>query len=780
MCRKGFHIILLLLTVFLLPSCSLKRHVPQGEYIVWKNKVIIDSTQSDVSKSSLSDYISLKPRKSFISINFKPWAYYISQDKTDRKFWKWVNESIGQEPTYYDESGVDYSTRQMEKYLNHVGHFNSKVTSSLEKKRFKAFVTYNVKLAKPYTINAFDFDISDTTIARFLKRIESDYPLKEGDIYDEYKLNKIRDQITEYLRNRGYYFFNRDYISYEVDSNFHNNTLSVKMKIANEENRETGVTAPHRRYTINSINICPDYSILHFGSAPTYRDTIFTKTGRRIQPNQLNFFYYGKPKIKPETFSQAIQIQAGRPYSLQRVTQTYNALNNFKAFGNVNIAFDTVANDSLNLLDCRITMQPVDRHAYTLQFEGTRAESDLGIKGGLSYTNKNLFRGAEVFQLSLRGGVETQHKIDFDTLDFIDNSANNNESTFNTKEFSLTGSITFPKFLSPFPLRNFVREYQPKTILTLGYNHQERYYYTRHIIQAAFSYDWKSSYRFLHSLTPIYLNTVKITDPTFLFQYFVLSDPSQRRRDQYTDHLLFGPRYSFTYNTQNLNRETSFVYLRVGFESSGNLISLFNNTRLINIEDNHHELFGIRYAQFIRTDIDFRQHLKLNDNSWLVFREFIGLGLPYGNSTDMPFERSFYAGGTNGMRGWRFRSLGPGAYRPSANDIEQIGDMQLELNAEYRFTIYNQLKGAAFADAGNIWTYRPSEALPEGNFRFDTFYKQLAMDVGFGLRFDIKFIVVRADLALALLYPYKDETGNRFLLDSRNNWNLNIGLGYPF
>ena len=776
--RKGFHIILLLLTAILVSSCSLKRYVPEGQYIVWKNKVNIDSTQYNVSKSSLSDYISLKPRRNFISINFQPWAYYISKDKTDKKFWRWVNEAIGQEPTYFDKNGVEYSAQQIEKYLDHVGHFHSKVTSALETKKFKAYVTYNVNLTKPYTINAFNYDIPDTTIARFLKRIEPDYPLKEGDVYDEYKLNKIRDQITEYLRNRGYYYFNRDYISYEVDSNFNNYTLSVKMKIANIENRETGSVTPHKRYTINSISICPNFSLLYQNSPITGTDTIIAKIGRRIEPNQLNFFYYGNPKIKPQTFSQAIQIQTGMPYSLQRVTQTYNALNNFKAFSNVNISFDTVANDSLNLLDCRITMQQVDRHSYTLQLEGTRADSDLGIKGGLSYTNKNLFRGAEIFQLSLRGGVEAQHIAAYsDSIDLVDT---NRPSTFNTKEFSLTGNLTFPKFLSPFPLRNFVRDYQPKTTITLGFNGQKRYYYTRYIIQASYGYDWKSSFRFQHFFSPIYLNTVKITDMDYFFQRYLQDDPNQRRRDQYTDHLVFGLRYSFIYNTQNINKESSFVYLRVGFESSGNLISLFNNTKLINIAENHHELFGIRYAQFVRTDIDFRQHIKLNDKSWLVFREFIGLGLPYGNSNDMPFERSFYAGGTNGMRGWRYRTLGPGAFKPTTNNIEQIGDMQLELNAEYRFTIYNSLKGAAFADAGNIWTYRPNEALPEGEFHFNSFYKQLAMDVGFGLRFDIKFIVVRADLALALLYPYMDENGSRFLLNKQNNWALNIGIGYPF
>lgn len=245
--------------------------------------------------------------------------------------------------------------------------------------------------------------------------------------------------------------------------------------------------------------------------------------------------------------------------------------------------------------------------------------------------------------------------------------------------------------------------------------------------------------------------------------------------------MIFGLRYSFVYNTQNLYRKGSFIYLRTDFETSGNLISLFNKTNLIDENEAHHELFGIRYAQYVRGNFDFRQHILIHNETWLVFREQIGLGIPFGNSKDMPFERSFYAGGANGMRGWRYRSLGPGAYIPTQNDLEQIGDLQLEMNAEFRFPIYDIVKGAVFVDAGNVWTYTANEALPDGNFEFDTFYKQLAMDAGIGLRFDIKFIVLRADIAMAMLNPYRDESGSRWRFNGKyRNWNFNIGIGYPF
>ena len=330
--RKGFYIIFLLLTAFLLSSCSLRHHVPQGQYLVRQNYIIIDSAKFDVSESELSNYITQKPYRGLISLNLKPWVYYVTKDKTDKKTMRWLNETVGQEPFYYEKNSADYSSQQMERYLDHVGYFNSKVTNSVKTRRFKAFVIYNVKLGRPYTINAFKYDIPDTLISRYVHRIAPAYPIKEGDVYDEYKLNEIRDQITEMMRNRGYYYFTRDNITYEVDSNFHNHTLSVTMKIADMKNEADGSTQPHKQYVINSISIYPNYILNYQGVEPTSTDSITVEVGRKKEPNKLKFYYFGKPMIKPQTFSQAIQIQTGMPYSLRRVTQTYNALNNFKAF----------------------------------------------------------------------------------------------------------------------------------------------------------------------------------------------------------------------------------------------------------------------------------------------------------------------------------------------------------------------------------------------------------------------------------------------------------------
>ena len=313
---------------------------------------------------------------------------------------------------------------------------------------------------------------------------------------------------------------------------------------------------------------------------------------------------------------------------------------------------------------------------------------------------------------------------------------------------------------------------------------QVRYAYSRYITMGSFGYDWKANPRLQFILTPIYLNSVKV-NPSPEFQALLDQESNQRLKDQYTNHLILGGKYTFIYNTQNsFTKPRHYVYLRGSIESSGGLLSLFNNTKLVSQNDDHHELLVIRYAQFLRADIDFRQYWRVGESSLLVFRQFVGVGVPYGNSYDMPFERSFYAGGSTGMRGWTYRRLGPGAYVPSENtpNIERIGDIQLECNAEFRFPIYGSVNGAVFADLGNIWNYHDNDLLPGGAFHFNTFYQQLALDAGIGARFDFKVAIIRLDLAMPLRYPYPDSEGNHWNLKSMGILDLHpvLNIGYPF
>ena len=762
-----------MLAAILMSSCSINSFIPEDKSLVQSNKVVIEGENDQINKSDLEDYISLKPYKTTFQIKLPNWIYYQYEDTPNSKTWKWLNEKFGREPIYYDETEANNSAKQMMRYLNNVGYFHSTVKHKVDTKDKRSRVTYIVTPTQPYYVNNINYIIEDSLMHVYIMRDSTRFPIKAGDIYNSYALDDIRDIITERLKNSGYYYFNRDNIYYEVDSNFMNHTLSVTMKLKMNQ-------LSNKKYYIRDISVYPDFSVFRMNDKPADSAQLQMKVGPRKRPNTLDFYYLNKPNVKPQTFSSSIHVYEGYPYNLRSVTSTYKALGNYRLFRNVNIEFDTVANgnDSINQLDCRITMQQSDIHSFTVQAEGTNSDGDLGIKGNFSYTNRNIFRGAETFQLSFKAGLEAQSVSETEGTE----QSEGEKKIFNTKELGITASLLFPKFLSPFPLTNFVRDYQPTTTVTLGFNAQIRYYYSRYITTASFNYDWKSNYRTSHTFSPLNLNSVKIANINPIFEEYLENETSQRKKDQYTDHFILGARYSYIYNSQRFNQEGSFFYIRADIESSGNLLSLFNRTKLMTENGDYHELFGIRYAQYVRGSFDLREHLDLGSKNWFVFRQFIGLGIPYGNSKDMPFERSFYGGGANGLRGWLYRSVGPGGLPSSDNDFERIGDLQLEMNAEYRFPIYHIFNGAVFYDVGNVWNYRYNEDLPNSNFVFSKFYKQLAMDAGIGLRIDASFLIIRLDLAYAMRNPYQNASGSywRFNEPFFNNLRLQMGIGYPF
>ena len=781
--RKSIlHIVLVCLAAFLLSSCNtIRRFVPEGSHLLNKNKVVIENGPVAFKKSDVSSYIQQQPIKTSYPFRIPLWFHYITQNKQG-SFGKWINQHLGKQPEYYDPNATVNSARQIEQYLNNRGYFNSKVTTEAKRvsrmRRHLIRTTYTIQAAEPYRIRKIYYQIEDTVLAPHLTRLESRFPAQVGQIYNSYTLDEQRTYITEYMRNAGYYFFTKDLITYEVDSSFNDHSLEITMKIANPVDRESGKSHPHRRYFINRINIYPNYSPLLGNLPPVDSTSLSLTTGYRNIPNTLHFYYHEKPRVRPNTFSQMIQVIQGQPYRLRQVSQTYSALSNLKIIGNSSIEFDTVSTgtDSLHLLNCNIYMRQTDQHAFKVQTEGTNTGGDLGINGSVTYTNKNIFHGAEVLQVSVKGGLEAQKIAELDELD-------EEGHLFNTGELILNTSLFIPKFLSPIPLKTFAWDYQPRTTFSLGSSTQVRYAYSRYITMGSYGYDWKANPRLQFIFTPIYLNSVKV-NPSPEFQALLDQESNQRLKDQYTNHLILGGKYTFIYNTQNsLTHPRRYVYLRGTIESSGGLLSLFNNTKLVTENDDHHELLGIRYAQFLRADVDFRQYWRLGDASMLVFRQFVGVGVPYGNSYDMPFERSFYAGGSTGMRGWTYRKLGPGAYTyKEGTNIERIGDIQLECNAEFRFPVYGSVNGAVFADVGNIWNYHDNELLPGGAFHFDTFYRQLAFDAGIGARFDFKVAIIRLDLAMPLRNPYPDAEGHYWNLDDFRLFDLHpvLNIGYPF
>lgn len=707
------------------------------------------------------------------------WIYYQTKDKTQKKFYKWINKTLGKDPVYYDKQLTENSSVQISRYLNDIGYFKSEVSTEVKEKNKKTKISYKIKPATPYHINNINYNISDTLIRSYVENIKNTLPVKTGDIYNAFTFKKERNIITEHLNNNGYYYFTKDYIFIEVDTNFSNYKADITIRIDNVFDPNTEKYIPHKQYKINNIYIYPNSSsqIITSKIDTVKLDTVQYSLSLRKQfdTDTLNFVYYNNPKIRFKTFDNIIKIHSGDFYSLKNVTQTYKALNNLKIYNLHNIYFNTVdsKNDSINLLDCNITLQKSKLNYYSIEIEGTNSSGDLGILGSFTYRNKNIFRGSETFNINIKAGTQAQSVLD----------DKNNNGIFNTSELGIEANLHFPRFLSPIKFKNFALEYQPKTTISIGYNMQIRSIYSRYITTATFGYNWMNNKYVQHILIPINLNSVKI-NPSPSFKKLLDQETNQRIKNQYTDHLIFGLDYSYIFNNQNVKTLSDFFYFKVNFQSSGNLLSAFNNTSLMTKDDNnnYHKIFGIRYAQYIKCSFDARYYHYIKDKNQLATRILIGLGFPYGNSYEMPFEKSFYAGGTNGMRGWQFRELGPGGFSNDDNlNIERIGNIQLEINAEYRFLIYNSIKGAIFSDLGNIWNSKKNETFTNGEFKFDTFYKQLALDAGFGIRFDLKFFLFRLDIAAPLRDPeYPEDERWRFNELQFTDLILNFGIGYPF
>ena len=761
---KVFKFILLTLIIIGLSSCAIRKYVPEGKAILIENVIINDSTQYSISKSEVNNYIIQKPNKNIFGWLPRVWVYYKTLDKTDRKFYRWINKSFGVEPVYYSTNITDNSRRQIEDYLENVGYFKSTVEPHMTSGNHRARVVYHLQPAEPYKVRNINVKIADSAVAKIVDEVEDDFQLKEGENYNFFSMYKDREMITEAMLDNGYFMFSKDYIFYEVDTNLMQHKVDITLRVDGEK---------HDKYLINNVFIYPDYNVRTAGT--TVNDTVqHTFKLRKKDPEHRFDFIYGKnPKVNLKTFNPVIQLHPGEEFSQKKVTQTYRALGSLKLYNLSNISFDTVpgGNDSVKLLNCNITLQKGKIHHYNIQIEGTNSGGDLGALGSISYRNNNIFRGSEVLRVSLRYGFQAQRVNN----QFIE------EGIFNTREFGAEASITFPRFLSPIALHRFALEYQPKTMLLTGYNMQIRPLYMRYIMTASFGYNWRASNTLEHILTPINLNTVKVL-PSEMFETVLNNETNQRIKDQYTDHLIFGLNYSLIFTNQNVKKSNDFCYLKFDIETSGNVLSLFNGTPVITERDGHHEIIGIRYAQFFKYQFDFRfYHYFRNDNS-LAMRFMYGQGIAYGNSIDLPFERSFYAGGSNSMRGWQFRALGPGEFNnPHGYNMEHIGDLQLESNIEYRFPIYSMFKGAIFSDIGNIWTLTDNESFPGGQFKFDKFYKQFAVDAGFGLRLDFSFFLIRLDIAVPLCDPAYDEP-NRWRV-SKLQWTdvvWNFGIGYPF
>ncbi len=782
---KKVYLIVYVSLIMILFSCNSARKLQSDQFLLKRNKITVND--NTVNTEGVKGLIKQNPNKKFLWLKLKLAFYNLANQKSDKWPSSWL-KNIGEPPVILDTNYTNNTLKQISIYLDNHGYFKSKVEKSIKYKRNKkAVVTYNIIASPPYILRNINYIIHDDTLKNLIMSSVSATFIKSKDNYDIDNLDKERDRIASYLKNSGYYAFTKEFIIYKVDSNLNNKSIDLTMIVKNpvykpSYNPDTLVRGKHKRYTIKSVYIFPDYYLL--GNDTINKDTMLYSIHQRGDNKEFSdyyFIYNHSLKIKPKLLTQSIFISNNNYFNPVDVEQTYNRLADLKNYKFININFEELpldsnaANKDERQLQCNIELSKSKVNSMTYEFEGRNSSGDYGIAGNLIYQNKNMFRGAEIFNLKLKGALEVQ-KV------FFESKALTNVPFFNTYEYGAEASLEIPKFLVPIKQEFFPKYFKPKTTFSGGYNYQNRPDFQRTINNLNFGYSWKQSKYIQHILNPIEINSVKIfTDSAFQAQLNALTD--KRLKNQYTNHFILDLKYSFIYSDQDLNKKKDFSYFRATVEPAGNFLNgmqlLFNNKKDAN---GYYEAFNLVYSQYIRYDMDFRHYIYLNPKNTFVVRSVVGVGIPYGNSGVLPYEKSFFAGGTNDIRAWPLRALGPGAYNNNnATYFDQIGDILLELNVEERFPIYKYLQGAVFADAGNIWLYKPNSQFPGGEFKLNTFASQIAFGTGVGLRIDLSYFIIRVDAALPLKNPAKPE-GQRWLLakEQLRNFVLNFGIGYPF
>lgn len=774
--------LLLLLIALILSACGTYKHTQKP--LLNKNKLVIHGEKYNLNKEDVKSLITQQPNKKLLGLwRAKLYAYQAPQRGETSKYKNWVRKSFGEAPVFHKPQTVETIQHQIEIYLKNSGYFNSKVwtESKFKKRNFNQY--YHLEIGKPYKIRNLNYQISDTSISAKVNEISNESLIHIGDIYNAFTMDDERDRITEHLKNNGYFNFSKEYIYYEIDSTLNNKELDVnlvvkKIERVNLSNTSNIVEEDHKQYSINRVFVNPDFDLLNQNQ--DIMDTLLVDVHRdtsQREPQTYYFLHKEEPKIKPKAITQAILIRPDEYFSLENVKTTYRRLADLKNFKYTNISFhevsDTSSIENKGLLDCRIDLSRAKIHSYSIEAEGTNSGGNLGIGANLVYGNKNIFKGAEIFEVRLSTSMEAQ-KLN----DGVETAANQ-ILFFNTIEAGIDLSLKLPKFLIPIKAETFPQNFKPYTTFNLGFNYQQQTNYKRYITKMSFGYEWSQNNKTRHIFNPLELSTIKIY-PTDRFQQTLDEEPNERIKNQYTDHLIAGLKYSFIYNSQEVNKLRDFVYLQANFESSGFLLKAIQTFAKANESNGYNTLFNIRYAQYVRADIDFRFYKILNTDTRLVFRNMIGIGFAYGNSRDLPFEKSFFAGGANSLRAWNIRSVGPGSSVPDNINIDRIGDLKLELNLEYRFPVYRSLKGALFIDAGNVW-FVNSDVIPGGEFKLDKFISEIAVDAGFGFRYDFRFFVFRLDGAFRVRDPAK-EASNRWVINNIkfNNIVWNFGIGYPF
>ncbi|MEG2240346.1 MAG: BamA/TamA family outer membrane protein [Alistipes sp.] len=775
-------------------ACSVTRHIPDGAYLLQRVNIEDDAQvpkKERITSTSLERYVRQSPNKRFLGTNFYVWMYEQANPDKQNK-WNNLKRKIGQAPVLFDRNLARKTVQNFKVYMDSKGFFSSTAEFEVDttSRKKKAIVTYRTTQREPYRIDSIAYEFRDKFLEQIILPDTIHTLIRQGHIFDISILDKERERITTYLKQRGYYNFSVNNIEYIADTlgGGHKVDLTVVIKqyLSRYNDQGEAVLSNNMVYRIDEINIFPNYN-----PSINKTDTAYLQRLDTVYYRGLNVIYERKPNVRPTVLRRAVPLYPNYVYNSDQVNRTYSDLMSLGYFKSAKITFveqpqkadlanmvtyiggkEGQADSTLvrqtqeGYLQCNIQCSPALKQSFKAELEGSTTASFYGLKARIGYQNRNIFRGAEAFDIAFTVGYEFMKSRD--------------AKKQTAKEFGVSIGWSFPRFLLPFSTSRFRSVVHPKTKLELSVNFQDRPFYRRTLSSAALTYLWSDTKYSTFSFRPIDINVV---DVSYLDDEFLSNTENKYLINSYKTQFISGLSFGYVFNNQRKNLGRNATVIRFNVETAGNLIDglehLFSKPKT---GEDFYTIFGIQYSQYFRADLSLSRKIMLGEKTALVGRLYGGVAMAYGNSTVVPFDRLFYAGGSNGMRGWAPRTLGPGSVPRSTSEYPtQLGDMKLEANIELRFPIWGMIHGATFLDAGNIWYLKAnSDYSDDAVFYFKNFYKQLGFNTGIGLRLDIKFAVLRLDWGLQLHNPNNPD-GERWIHDFKwKNMALNFGVGYPF
>lgn len=772
--RGAYKVSFILFIFYFFYSCSPTKYVGKDEYLLDHVRVKVDDYK--MNRSDLKRNIRQKPNTRILgTVRFHLGLYNLSGRNEKKKFNQWLRR-IGEAPVIYDPFMTKRSVEQIELYLHNKGFYQAEVKDTVFYKKKKANVEYMVNVGPVTLIENVMFDApegrpenriaEESGLMANYRRDTVNTLLEKNAPLDLDVLDDERERITKMLREKGYFNFSKNFIRFMADTTSVKKENMAKVFVRVVENAVD--SNAYRRYFVRNISVNFDYDPLVSAEqvATTYSSLLY---------NGYTILYKDKLKIKPKMIIETIQLQQMELYNAQRVIDTYVRLQALNLFKLVNIDFKEVESEGdVKALDCVIQLSPVKRQSYNVFLEGTHNSGNLGIGGNFTYNHRNVFRAGENISASVWGSLRKEQ-------------VNGEGKIFNTTEIGAELKLVTPQFWMPFlQMKDFRRNYAPKTSISLSYSYEYTPYYTRSIANARFGYLWrKADKKWRYNFDLIDLNYVLMKD---VDKNFIDGLKNEYIKTAYTDHMILSAVFSATFTDQLLNTKAmNYKYFRVNVETSGNVLNAID--RLAGskktgetLNEKYYKLLGVRYAQFVKSDAEYRYNWYVNRANSLVGRFFVGCGYPYGNMKVLPFEEAYYAGGANDMRAWQARTLGPGAYLATEKYPNSVGDFKLAANIEYRFKLLWLLEGALFVDAGNVWNINPKENRHGAKLNYN-FFNQIAVGTGAGLRLNANFFLLRFDLGIKMKDPSLP-AGQRFVLfNSDGGFRrsvFNVAIGYPF